>query len=213
MKSNLLTLHRKIGWPLFLAFVLTSCDAPRSTRVGSPPNSGFYIKKGQVGMGGIRSANVPAEVAHCRFSADGKTGYQDSRHYLKEYTLCQSSLNELDIYIQLKIPTTDAQLCLIPSNHNGKESTYIGSPRCFSIEDGLTIYKVTIPKDRPGFDKFKLNGILITKNELNFYPLPFGKHLLNTDAFLSCSEILAQTGDKSYCESFISLGEYVYHRF
>ena len=204
-----------MGKCLLLAIALaTACDSPRSKRVASSPlDNSFFIKKGQVGMDTVSFQNLPAEIAHCNFSIDGKTGFEKDHYSLKEYTACQSSRNELDIYIQLRIPFTDTQLCLIPSNEKGKKSTYIGGPQCISVEDSKTIHKVTLAKNRPGFDKFKLNGIMIMKNELHFYPYPFDEDLLNTEVYLRCSEHLAQRGDSSYCEAFKAVGEYDYHRF
>lgn len=157
---------------------------------------------------------LPDEIKHCNWSADGQTGFEKSSNsHLGAHTICQSQTNEVDIYLQIKNPISDAQVCLIPTYSNGNASIYIGEPRCLMVNDNKRIYKVTLLKNRQGYSSFSVTGVMAMKDKAFFYPPPFYQHVLSPDAYLFCSQFLDQYGDDSYCQSFKSVGQYVYKKF
>jgi len=157
---------------------------------------------------------IPAEIKHCNWSMDGQTGFSNSNNtHLGAHTICQSQSSPVDIYIQLKNPISDAQVCLIPTYNSGTSSIYIGEPRCLMISDNKRIYKVTLLKNRQGYSSFSVTGVMAMKDKAFFYPPPFYQHVLSPDAFLFCSQFLDQYSDDSYCQSFKSVGQYVYKQF
>lgn len=157
---------------------------------------------------------IPQEIKHCNWSADGQTGFENSSNsHLGAHTICQSQNSEVDIYIQLKSPVSDAQICLIPTYNSGSSSIYIGEPRCLMVNDNKRIYKVKLLKNRQGYSSFNITGVMAMKDKAFFYPPPFYQHVLSPDAYLFCSQFLDQYGDDSYCQSFKSVGQYVYKQF
>lgn len=157
---------------------------------------------------------IPDEIKHCTWSADGITNFQTSSNtHLGPHTLCQSKTAETDVFVQVKNPILDAQVCIVPTFASNNASVYIGEPRCLMLNDNKKIYKVSLLKNRPGYGSFKINGIMVMKDKAFFYPAPFYQHVLSPDAYLFCSQFLDQYGDPSYCTAFRSLGQYVYKTF
>lgn len=160
------------------------------------------------------STIIPDEIKHCTWSADGITNFQmASNSHLGPHTLCQSSTVNTDVFIQVKNPIMDAQVCIVPTYASNNASVYIGEPRCLMLNDNKKIYKVSLLKNRPGYGSFSVNGVMVMKDKAFFYPAPFYQHVLSPDAYLFCSQFLDQYGDPSYCTAFRSLGQYVYKSF
>lgn len=157
---------------------------------------------------------IPEEIKHCQWSADGITGFQlSSNAHLGPHTLCQSKTVNTDVFVQVKNPIVDAQVCIIPTYASNNASVYIGEPRCLMLNDNKKIYKVSLLKNRPGYGNFNVNGVMVMKDKAFFYPAPFYQHVLSPDAYLFCSQFLDQYGDPSYCNSFKSVGQYHYKAF
>lgn len=231
----------KITYLAILITTLTSCfEQPRDRRAVSSTRdqSNPYLNNrpsGSVALPGSGSSNedgqeedngdtdldspnldeiIPEEIKHCSWSADGKTGFENSSNsHLGAHTICQSQNSEVDVYLQLKNPISDAQICLIPTYSSGSSSIYIGEPRCLMVNDNKRIYKVTLLKNRQGYSSFDVTGVMAMKDKAFFYPPPFYQHVLSPDAYLFCSQFLDQYGDDSYCQSFKSVGQYVYKQF
>ncbi|MBT3584854.1 MAG: hypothetical protein HN509_08095, partial [Halobacteriovoraceae bacterium] len=161
------------------------------------------------------SNNIPSEISHCTWSTDGVNGFPAQSNHLGAYSFCKSSdtNNPNDVYIQVQQPVSDAQVCIIPTSSSGSNSIYIGEPRCLMITEPQKIYKVTLLKNRPGFSTFPLSGAMIMKDKAYFYPPPFYQYVLSPDAYIFCSQFLDQYGDPSYCVSFKSVSQYIYHQF
>ncbi len=222
---------------LVLLTLLTSCDTPRSDRrvTGTASNYSLYGNNNYTTPRDTiddptpplevtptpgttpTPVTIPSEVSHCRWSQDGANGFERGSAHLSPnedsvsegaYTLCQSSTNELDVYLQLKNPITDQQLCLIPTHHSGANSVYIGEPRCLVVRSNTSLYKITLIKNRSGFTGHTLNGVMMMKDKAYQYAAPFYQMILSPDAYIFCSQWLAQYGDPSYCVSFQEGGHY-----
>ncbi len=190
----------------------------------NPGTSGFGTSPGSTSGTGTTSGTttgtatptattVPDEIKHCSWSFDGQTGYEKTHQHIGSYTLCKSSVNSMDVFIQVKTPITDAMLCLIPTAHSGSSSTYIGEPRCLNVDTNAKVYKVSMVKNRTGFTNYTMTGIMLMKDKQFYYGAPFYSFMLSPDAYLFCNNWLAQTGDPSYCYAFNQVGQYVYHQF
>jgi len=223
-----------------LLIALGSCDAPRSERrvagsstsnaiFGTPIGniSGSDRTADPVGTpidsgGSSGSITIPTEVSQCSWAQDGQNGFERGSAHLSPsedsttegaYTLCQSSSAENDVYLQLKNPVTDNQLCLIPTYHSSSNSVYVGEPRCLFVRSNTSLYKVSLVKNRDGFTQYPITGVMIMKDKAYQYGAPFYQMILSPDAYIFCSQWLAQYGDPSYCVPFKSAGHYTYHQF
>lgn len=165
------------------------------------------------GSGSGSSTTIPAEISHCSWAPDGQNGFSSNSSHLGQFTVCKSSTKETDLYIQIKTPVTNVQVCLIPTSISGSSSVYIGEPRCLVLGDNKRVYKVAMNKNRPNFSHLPLNGVMIMKDESHFYPYPFNQNALSPDAYIFCSQYLAQTNYAGYCEAFKSVNAYVFKQF
>ncbi len=214
---------------LVLLVAAMGCEGPRDARSrrgassDAFTDSNDYSNTGNSGSGDTvtvvddtgsgTESNIPAEIRNCQWSTDGNTGFQSSSSHLGSYTLCQSSTTETDVYLQLRTPVNDSQICVIPTFNNGATSIYIGEPRCLTAVDNKKIYKIGLLKNRPGYSNFAITGAMVMKDKAFFYPAPFYQYVLSPDAYIFCSNFLDQYGDGSYCQSFKTVGEYQYHQF
>lgn len=215
-----------------LLFTLAACDQPRDRRTAyrgtqNEDNSSYsynYNDNGNGNNGGNNGGNatptatpggqtVPQDISHCSWSSDGVNGFASTHPHLGPYTVCQSSSDETKVHIQVQNPVLDAQVCLIPTYHSNNRAIYIGEPRCLLLNQNTSIYTVNMLKNRTGYSNFQVTGVMVMKDKAFFYPAPFYQYLLTPDAFLFCSQWLDQTGDSSYCYSFDSVGQYIYHQF
>ena len=221
--------------------LMTGCDAPRSERrtsAGSASSTDLFFNPvggtsggtttggsstgGSTTGGDTGSVTIPNEVSHCNWSPDGQNGFQSAAAHMApdettasngNYTLCQSTTNPLDVYLQVKNPITSEQLCLIPTYHSAGNSVYIGEPRCLYVRSNTTLYKITLVKNRSGFSTYPVTGVMMMRDKAYEYGAPFYQVILSPDAYIFCSQWLAQYGDPSYCIPFKSAGHYIYHQF
>lgn len=212
--------------------IATSCDSARDARKsrfnyspfssttgttgGNQTDDGVTVDDGTNtgGSSGTGSTTpIPQEISHCSWASDGLNGFSSNSTHLGEFTVCKSSATETDLYIQIKNPITSVQVCLIPMSTSGSSSVYIGEPRCLVLSDNKRVYKVPMLKNRPYYSHLALNGVMIMKDEVHSYPYPFNKNILSPDAFIFCSEYLAQHRYEGYCDTFREVGAYVYKQF
>lgn len=223
---------KKIFFLIVLSSLLASCNEPTRDRrlaysTSSSQTSGYtYIGTTSTRSDGTSTtstttsttSNIPSVVSHCNWSTDGSTSFANSSNHLGDYTVCQSTADEKQIYIQLKtIPST--QICLIPTSHNSSYSTYIGEPRCLTVSSNTTIYPISLLKNRTGYENFKITGVMIMKDYVKYsygYPYttiaPYTGEFYAPDAYLKCMAML-NYGNYYYCQAFNAKGEHVYHQF
>ncbi len=194
------------------------------TATAGNDDSGGSSDGGDTSGGGdtVGGNQVPAEVSHCSWSSDGVDGFAYSATHMDpneqssangRYTICKSSTNPMDIYIQVQNPIESEQLCIIPTTHSGSNSVYIGEPRCLYLRSNTTLYKVSLIKNRAGYTNYQMTGVMMMRDKLYEYDAPFYQMILSPDAYIFCSQWLAQYGDPSYCIPFKAAGHYVYHQF
>lgn len=221
--------------------IITSCDAPRDRRVSSQnattnqsvwgDSSNYYDNGSGSNSGNGSNSNgessnssvtIPSHISHCQWAVDGSAGFAYSNKHMDpdessstngRYTVCQSSADEKDIYIQVKNPINDSQVCIFPTYHSGSNSVYIGEPRCLVVDDNKKIYKVSVLKNRAGFTQYPVTGVMIMKDKSYFYDRPYYQEILSPDAYVFCSNWLAQFNDPSYCIEFKNKSHFVYKQF
>lgn len=225
---------KQIFFLIVLSSLLTSCNEPTRDRrlaystAGSQTNGYTYIGTTSTRNDGTTTtptpsststtSNIPSVVSHCKWSTDGATNFDRSSNHLGDYTVCQSTSDEKQVYIQIKtIPSS--RVCLIPTSHNGSNSTYIGEPSCVLVSSNTTIYPVSLLKNRTGYENFKITGVMIMKDLVKYsygYPYttiyPYTGEFYAPDAYLKCMAML-NYGNYYYCQAFNSKGEHVYHQF
>ncbi len=212
-------------------FLLLSCDPPRSrnakygaftTSTSTGYNTGgFFVPPTTTTPPTTTPITVtptnnpiPQELRHCSFALDGVTGFQHSANHIGAYTLCKSSVSPNDVWLQMKTPVTQGQLCLIPITVNSQgRSTFIGEPKCLMVNNPMQVYKIPFSINRIGLSGAQLRGVMIMKDQSLFFTHPFNQYLLNVDAYLFCMDWVDRTGDGSYCQAFDSVGQFVEHRF
>lgn len=230
-------LYKKII--LITAIALASCDVPtqqygRSSKASteySPfatePTQGSgssYDGDTDTSLTNTPPVDTPLDASHCSWSRDGINGFMSLASHLSPsenstsegaYTVCQSSEDQQKIYIQIKNPIEDAELCLIPTYQVGTSTTYIGEPRCFFARNPLKIYSIQVYRNRPGFSHLPVTGVMIMKDKQYPYPSPYNQSVLSPDAFIFCNEQLVhpQYPNSDYCRAFKQAGHYVYKSF
>jgi len=218
----------------------SSCDAPRTERrvgsgrandliYGNPTYNNNYNNFNENSNNDFSDKGndenqlmIPSDAKHCTWSTSINAPYSyrhphlspdEQNSYEGGYTICQSTSNETDIYLQLKNPIMNHQLCLIPTHHSGNNSVYIGEPRCLYVKANNVIYKISLIKNRTGYTSYPVTGVMMMRDKAYEYGAPFYQVILSPDAYIFCSQWLAQYGDSSYCIPFKAAGNYVYHQF
>ncbi|MGZ3692440.1 MAG: hypothetical protein ACXVLQ_01875 [Bacteriovorax sp.] len=208
---------------------LASCDSPRSQRaISSTSSSGllgantptYNFDNNNTGTGSGSSTPsatnslVPSDATQCKFSTDGLNGFESTSSHLGEYTLCQSSTDKNVVYFQLKNPPTnsngDVSICLIPTTSSGSSSIYVGNPMCGYFKDPKAVRKITFIKYAQ-YSNATINGVIFFKDLSWYYPV-FNQYMMTLDAYKTCMNMLAY-GNSAYCQSFKTVGQYVYKQF
>ncbi|AYF44448.1 MULTISPECIES: hypothetical protein [Halobacteriovorax] len=205
---------------------LTSCVAPRETRsiydngtaaTGSTSNStGGTIDIDDSSSSSNNGANIPSEIAHCKWSLDGQTGFENSNNqHLGPSTVCQSRTNETNIYIQVKNPDSNSRVCVIPTSEVSGNAIFLGAAQCKYISSSGTISKFVLSKNRDygRYQNFRINSVMIMKEKTYDFPSPFDRELISYDAYFMCSINIDLYNDRTYCDAFKQLGEYYYKSF
>ena len=207
----------------FIFLILLGCLAPRDHRLSKPDSdtySGQFdgptpeeMEDPATTNNGDEGPDIPEQFSHCKFSKDGSSGFEKSSGYIGPLTVCRSTEDEKSLYIQLKNTVRD--LCFVPVSLNKDTggTVYIGEPRCRNFESSKSIYPITLYKNRTGFSDFSIDGVMIMKNELDYYENPFNKYIRTPDAYIECSERLAQDENATYCEAFKKKNKYIYWQF
>ena len=183
-------------------FILSSCDAARTTRTSSNGSTSSSIynyddssSSGSLLNGSSRyddddeddddisaSLSIPDGASHCDWSDDDTDNFQmGGAHFADDeitatsgaYTLCQHESSDTTVYFQIKNPIGDEQICLIPTYHSGSNSTYLGEPRCFYASRSDKIYTVTLYKNRTGFSNYAVTGVMMMRDKSYFYTSPY----------------------------------------
>jgi hypothetical protein len=211
--------------------LLTSCDSPRSQRAATPTTYNGLNGSGNVSAVNLDNGNsstiapttaaapgtapvVPPDASHCKFSGDGLTGLESSSSHLGEHTICQSSTDKNIIYFQLKTPPTnasgDVNICFIPTTSNGSNSIYVGNPMCGTFKDPKVIRKINFVKYTQ-YANATINGVIFFKDLSWYYPV-YNSYMMTLDAYKTCMNMLSY-GNTAYCQSFKSVGQYIYRQF
>ncbi|MAF77320.1 MAG: hypothetical protein CME60_04105 [Halobacteriovoraceae bacterium] len=125
-------------------FILSSCEAPRTTRTsnnGSTSNSVFNYGDGTSSGslingtddedddddddddGTSSSISIPSGATSCNWSEDGDSDFEMGGAHLADdettpadgaYNICQHGSSDTTIYFQIKNPISDEQICFIP---------------------------------------------------------------------------------------------------
>ncbi|EQC49309.1 putative lipoprotein [Bacteriovorax sp. BSW11_IV] len=225
---------KKIFIPIIFATLMASCEAPRDKRSlymsslnnqsGSTTGSSTGgTTTGDTGGGrdtgsttDVTGSTIPDDAKHCTWSTDNSTNYSDSSNtHIGPNNVCRSSATDTNVYIQIKNPQTDAQICIFPTYESNGKSFYIGNPRCFVASEAGKLYKISLFKDRDSgkYSGLTMNSVMIVKDKAYFYGTPFYQWVLAPDAYMYCSKFLELYNNSSYCQAFKSKGEYLYKRF
>lgn len=215
---------------------LVSCVAPRDKRAmyddvssssessskgntSSNTDGSNLVVDGSTSSGSTTSdsgSSIPTYLKQCTWSLDGSTGFAaSSNSHLGAHTICQSSSNANEVYVQLKetLPTT--RLCVIPTYTTNDRAIFLGEARCQFIDSNKKIYRFPLVKNRDygKYQNFAVNSVMVMKEVSHFFESPFYRDQISYDAFFICSINLDLYGDSSYCDAFKSKGEYVYKKF
>ncbi len=153
---------------------------------------------------------LPAEIDHCSWTTAQSTHYSFSSPLVGLYNICVAQDDPKSIYIQFaEIP--DAQICLIPSTHQGAEVMMIGNPLCFWPQGPQKIQQLNFNTELSN-DRFPLDGVIIIKDQLAYYGAPFKKFMLPLDAYLTCQRHLTY-GEPHFCKAVADAQTLIDHRF
>jgi hypothetical protein len=219
--------------PLMLSTLalLASCDSPRSQRALSSSYNNGLTSSGNVATVNLDNSNssntstttttatgttsvIPTDASQCKFASDGVTGFESTSTHLGDYTLCQSSTDKSVVYFQLKTPPTnsngDISICLIPTTSSGSSSIYVGNPMCGYFKDPKAVRKINFIKYAQ-YANATINGVIFFKDLSWYYPV-YNNYMMTLDAYKTCMNMLAY-GNTAYCQSFKTVGQYVFKQF
>lgn len=218
--------------------VLSSCDSPRSQRSKSALTNSLN-GKGNITAVNLDNANsstiplastatpssvVPSDASHCKFSTDGVTGFESVSSNLGEYTLCQSSTDKNTAYFQLKTPSSNVSICVIPTTNAGSNSMYVGNAMCGTYNDPKTVRKLNFIKIYP-YENATITGVMVFKDLSWLYPIYYKKaygttyspvynNYINTlDAYKLCMNMILEINNSINCTYFKNVGQYLYKQF
>ncbi len=156
----------------------------------------------------ITTSTLPSQCGS--FSTDGVNNYRFVSTHLGSYNICFESSSNV-MYFQVRYPITSSQVAIIPTHSDdGVNSYYIGSPIYVRATSNTDVYSMILSANRTGYQNSIINGVMIMKDEIHFFPAPFNQNSMNVDAYLFCSNFMALYNSASYCESFKSVGQYEY---
>ena len=233
-------------------YLFSSCDGLRKERVISNGSSEKenQIVVGIWGQNGASNAQnnsaidiifnngaklqtyqtIPSDLSHCSFANDRnnyalRSDHLDSTNSFSNdpnIDVCQSSSNELDIYIRIKNPIHTEDVCIIPINNNPDDNnrqTFIGSFQCVTLNT-TDLYKVALSKNRTSdsnlnYNNLDLNGVIILRDKSYYYAPPYLAQTLITskNAFLTCQNYLSTEQNSSYCQIFKQANHYILINF
>ena len=154
--------------------------------------------------------HFPAEIEHCSWATAQRPYYSFEHALVGKYNLCVARDDQFKVYLQFaQIP--DAQICLVPSTHQGAEVMMIGNAQCFWPQGPQKIQEVVFNTELSE-NRFKLDGAIIIKDQLAYYGAPFKKFMLPLDAYFTCQRFLL-TGQASFCQAVATAQTLVDHRF
>ncbi|EQC46342.1 hypothetical protein [Bacteriovorax sp. Seq25_V] len=220
---------------LLITLSLVSCVAPRDKRAlygdneksssssssnGSSSSgsngSAIEVDDGSGTTTGSSGSTIPAALQKCSWSLDGESGFATSSNtHLGAHTICQSTTDQSEVYVQLKTPLPSTRLCVIPTYTTSDRSIFLGEARCQFIESNLKLYRFPLVKNRDygKYQNFQINSVMVMKEASYFFDSPFYRDQISYDAFFICSVNLDLYGDSRYCDAFKSKGEYVFKKF
>ncbi|RLA65866.1 MAG: hypothetical protein DRQ88_04215 [Epsilonproteobacteria bacterium] len=141
--------------------------------------------------------------------------------FLKHYNICQDPDDDSLIRFKLKEGDIHVKYCFIPTYiaKDSNKSIFIGEPRCLFIKDPKETYEITFIKNRPTpegdipYSNYPIKGVMIIKDQVMEFSVPFEAPLPAPNAYLKCAEALDLTGDDSYCRAFKEMGKYSFLAF
>ena len=214
-----------------LSLSLISCDAPRdrssawtsSSTAGSFTSSTTDEATDRTSDSTVdetstdaTTVTIPEEIDHCKWSLDGSTNFDDyDNTHLGVNTICQSSTSKQDIYIQVKTPIIDSQVCFIPLISVNGVSKRAGNPRCQWLKDNTKIYKITLYTNRSGYvgKEDLINSVMVLRDKKYGYGSPFNQYLLAPDAYIYCDNFNDLYNYSGYCDAFKEINQYKYKAF
>lgn len=214
---------------------LISCDAPRDRRSAwSGQSDSDYSTSGgnfvDSSSDSTRTSDsntdnatdtsssvvIPDEIKHCKWSMDGVNSFDDyDNTHLGVNTICQSTASKQDIYIQVKTPIIDSQVCFIPLISVNGVSKRAGNPRCQWLKDNKKIYKYTLYTNRSGYTgkDHLINSVMVLRDKKYGYGSPFNQYLLAPDAYIYCDNFNDLHNYSGYCDAFKKIKQYKYKPF
>lgn len=222
---------------LFMAFslilILSSCDVPRNRQ--SIYGSGYSDRTNQetshTSAGSFyddstekTDTTTPESPTTTTPTSTIPTAYQkcvnsgnqfpNTSTYFGNYFICQQDVTKTKVYLWPQ-NTINSQVCLIPMYATGSNSINIGEAQCQYVSSASQGVEFTLYKNRPGFENYVMNAVMIMRDESFVYPYPYtlkyNSAIKNTTAFYTCMDTAYQT--TAYCQAFAQMQQYKLHTF
>lgn len=162
---------------LSLLALVTGCDSPQRTRTPSTWVNGSTLENPSNQSGSLTpvttAGSTSGATAGSGSGVTGSPGFEacdlSERYHTIDigfFGLCQSTQDETLFKFKTGLTSTTVRTCLIPTykEANGS-STYIGQPQCTYTTAGQ-IVSGKLLKNRPGFEQYPLNGVIVMKEPL-----------------------------------------------
>lgn len=145
-----------------------------------------------------------------------KYGASSTSANLGLYNLCKSSGMDT-ILVQFQA-TINTRVCFIPTTFTDSTGVNLtapvaNTPSCLTPKASGQITEVRLNRDRPGFQNSIIRGVMIMRDETNYYGYPFNNNLNNAYAFYQCINYKTLSGSEAYCSPFKDVGAYINHIF
>lgn len=157
------------------------------------------------------TAVIPNEIAHCAWNIYGDGGYESANTALGNLTVCQSSVNSNQVYVQVQTPSENVQVCLFPTAEVDSTPVGIGVGKCLLLQNPNRIYRVELDISVQSLGA--MSGVLLVRNDLQSLPHPYDQSSgFGPAAFEECSTEMKDHQDLSYCQAFKEHGTYFYKK-
>jgi hypothetical protein len=159
--------------------LIVGCDTPQRTRVQQTFSGNGLQQPTTSGSGSGLVSGTTSGTTTGGTTTPGTSlgaGFENcdiSNKYhtvdLGHFGLCQSSQAETTFKVRFSLESSQIRNCLIPTYKDAAgNSTYIGQPQCTYVQSASVNQVVNgmLYKNRPGFESFPLNGVIVMKEPL-----------------------------------------------
>ena len=149
-----------------------------------------------------------------RISRLEKNQIEISKETIDMHDTIDDAISHTSLLIQNRQGTLNTHFEAITSEISGN-SIYLGAAQCKYISNSgvISMFKLEKNRDYGRYQNFRINSVMVMKEETYSFPTPFDRELISYDAYFTCSINIDLYNDRAYCDAFKTVGQYFYKSF